>query len=293
MKKNIYRIFTLLFTLTILLLGSTQVKAQLPKTCSSFQINPQTGQQGTSFNAVGENCLLDYPTSYIIQIYYTPVGGTENLYGSGFEVLGVEGCGASGTCTQNFTQSLGTPTGVGSYRVKLYRIVAFPDNLEYETTFAVTQGAGGVVPLCGDIVPFGTPTCDPSKGLNTNCCPSLCPTNADPTKAGQYKCLLTQPGFVCGSQLGAGINTALGCVPLNNIESTVGFLIGRITLLSGGISFILIVLGGIQIIFSNGNSEKVAEGQSMLTSAVGGLLFSLFSIFIQTNINSILKLFPQ
>ena len=50
--------------------------------------------------------------------------------------------------------------------------------------------------------------------------------------------------------------------------------------LGGVIAFILIVIGGFQIILSAGNPDKVKAGQEMITSAIAGLLLIIFSIFI-------------
>ena len=50
--------------------------------------------------------------------------------------------------------------------------------------------------------------------------------------------------------------------------------------LGGVIAFILIVIGGFQIILSAGNPDKVKAGQEMITSAIAGLLLIIFSVFI-------------
>jgi len=50
--------------------------------------------------------------------------------------------------------------------------------------------------------------------------------------------------------------------------------------IAGGIAFLLILFGGLQIIMSGGNPEKLNEGREVVTAAIVGLLFVLFSVFI-------------
>lgn len=50
--------------------------------------------------------------------------------------------------------------------------------------------------------------------------------------------------------------------------------------IGGVIAFILIIIGGLQIILSSGNPDKVKAGKEMITSAIAGLLLIIFSVFI-------------
>jgi len=75
------------------------------------------------------------------------------------------------------------------------------------------------------------------------------------------------------------IPTAVGDIPT---EPT-GFLEYLLKILfgiAGGIAFLLMILGSFQVITSSGNPDKVKAGQEIITSAVMGLLFIIFSIFI-------------
>lgn len=49
---------------------------------------------------------------------------------------------------------------------------------------------------------------------------------------------------------------------------------------AGLIAFLLLLWGGFQIIMSQGNAEKVQNGQAIITSAIIGLLFILASVFL-------------
>ena len=78
---------------------------------------------------------------------------------------------------------------------------------------------------------------------------------------------------------GAGINTALGCIPIKS-ESFIGWLLNFSVGIGGGIAFLLMIFGAFQIILSAGNPDRVKAGKEMITSAIAGLLLIIFSIFI-------------
>lgn len=50
--------------------------------------------------------------------------------------------------------------------------------------------------------------------------------------------------------------------------------------IGGVIAFILIVIGGFQIILSAGNPDRIKAGKEMITSAIAGLLLIIFAVFI-------------
>ena len=50
--------------------------------------------------------------------------------------------------------------------------------------------------------------------------------------------------------------------------------------IGGLIAFFLMIFGGLQIILSGGNPEKVKAGKEIITSAIAGLLLIIFSVFI-------------
>ena len=78
------------------------------------------------------------------------------------------------------------------------------------------------------------------------------------------------PGFVC---------TALGDIPTDP-AALVRFILKYAILMGGGIAFLLSIWGGITIILGGGNPEKINEGKEIITSALGGLLFIILSIFL-------------
>jgi hypothetical protein len=74
--------------------------------------------------------------------------------------------------------------------------------------------------------------------------------------------------------------TAIGCIPINSISTLTQKLIGFATGVGGGIAIILIITGAIQIITSSGNTQQIKSGRELLISAIIGLLFLIFSVFL-------------
>lgn len=77
-----------------------------------------------------------------------------------------------------------------------------------------------------------------------------------------------------------GIWTAIGCLPTNysKLISEKIFPIGLG--LAGGIAFLYFIYGCFLILTSMGNAEKVQQGKQIIVSALSGLLFIIFSVFI-------------
>lgn len=73
--------------------------------------------------------------------------------------------------------------------------------------------------------------------------------------------------------------TAFGCIhtdPSKFIGEILRVGIG----MGGGIAFLLILFGGFQILTSAGNPEQLNGGRELVGSAITGLLFIIFSIFL-------------
>jgi len=78
---------------------------------------------------------------------------------------------------------------------------------------------------------------------------------------------------------GLSVNTALGCVPVQ-MDKFIAWLLPKLFGISGGIAFLLMVYGFILITTSNGDPKAVQGAKETITSAVIGLLISIFAIFI-------------
>lgn len=76
-----------------------------------------------------------------------------------------------------------------------------------------------------------------------------------------------------------GIVTAIGCIHTNPAEfaqDLLRFLLG----ISGGVAFLMMLLGAFQMLTSAGNPDTLRAGRERLTSAVIGLLIVIFSVLL-------------
>lgn len=84
--------------------------------------------------------------------------------------------------------------------------------------------------------------------------------------------------FADGGESG-GVWTGLGCIRWNPKLFIIDFL--RITLgVGGGIAFLLMIYGSFLISVSTGDPKKAEEGKEIITGAIAGLLFIIFSAFL-------------
>lgn len=75
------------------------------------------------------------------------------------------------------------------------------------------------------------------------------------------------------------VDTAIGSIdptPQGIAEKIYATGIG----IGGGIAFLVMVGGGIKLLTSSGNPEGIKAGWEMIGSAIGGLLFIIFSVFL-------------
>lgn len=87
-------------------------------------------------------------------------------------------------------------------------------------------------------------------------------------------------GGLCAVPAGANtVNTALGNIPTEP-AALVKWILCNAVALGGGIAFLLSVWGGLTIMLAAGNPEKINEGKEIIGSAITGLLFIIFSVFL-------------
>ena len=79
---------------------------------------------------------------------------------------------------------------------------------------------------------------------------------------------------------GRGIWTALGCIPIGNLNDFVGWVFKNLVFIASGIAFLLMAFGTIQILTSAGKPESVKAGSELITSAVSGLILIILSVFL-------------
>jgi hypothetical protein len=96
--------------------------------------------------------------------------------------------------------------------------------------------------------------------------------------ANPYKTLAAS--IKCGV---AGINTAVGCIPVltsDNGTSLINFIIKWAIGVGSGIAFLLILYAGFMTMTSQGNPERLKAGHELLGSAISGIILLIFSIFL-------------
>lgn len=83
-----------------------------------------------------------------------------------------------------------------------------------------------------------------------------------------------------GGCSGDAIETAIGCIPVGNTNSFMGWILGWAVGVGGGIAFLLIVYASFMVMTSQGDPARLKAGQELLTSAISGLIMLIFSVFI-------------
>ncbi len=89
----------------------------------------------------------------------------------------------------------------------------------------------------------------------------------------------TSGGTQCGTRDDPAISTAIGCIrtsPVGLIQDLLKFIIA----ISGGLAFLMMLLGAFQMITSAGNPETLQAGRDRFQSAIIGLLFVIFAVLL-------------
>ncbi|MBU1000628.1 pilin [Patescibacteria group bacterium] len=136
----------------------------------------------------------------------------------------------------------------------------------------------------------GGQTCYPSITLSLSAHPPESPPpgpiNPPPVTQPIKKCgdpgaapCTTAGGNPCGTSEDPGFNTAIGCIR-TNLSSLVNDFLTFIIGISGGLAFLMMLLGAFQMLTSAGNPETINTGRERLTSAIIGLLFVIFTVLL-------------
>jgi len=105
--------------------------------------------------------------------------------------------------------------------------------------------------------------------------------------SGTSSCVVDNPDY---AQYHHNLWTAVGCIPTDGTGIVTSIL--RIGMsIAGGIVLLMILASAFQLTVSQGDPKKVEEARGMITSAVGGLLFIIFSMIVLETIGvSILQI---
>lgn len=116
-----------------------------------------------------------------------------------------------------------------------------------------------------------------------------CDINCDPDYVGRCKIVAnsvcTEPIVPTPCKLsntceGGGLRTAIGCIPIEDTNQLFAFFLRWGLGIAGGIAFLLIVISSVQIITSTGDPKRLQAGKELLSAAIVGVMFLIFSVFI-------------
>ncbi len=83
----------------------------------------------------------------------------------------------------------------------------------------------------------------------------------------------------CAGDEVAGVWTAVGCIPTDHTSIIQVFIkLGLVT--GGGVALLIILAGSFMLSVSQGDPKKTSEAKEMITSAIIGLIFIIFSVSI-------------
>ena len=139
-------------------------------------------------------------------------------------------------------------------------------------------------------LPANTCLCNSSKVVTVSSCQGSTPrASCGNAYSGYVQCscspaLSTTPpsthtpaSYLCADK--ESVDTALGCIPVE-MDKFIAWLLPILFSLSGGIAFLLMVYGFILITTSQGDPKAIQGARETITSAITGLLISIFAIFI-------------
>jgi hypothetical protein len=96
-----------------------------------------------------------------------------------------------------------------------------------------------------------------------------------------YSCQSDEGEYTCTTNTGEkGIKTAIGCIGGQTVGGFVSRVLAIGIAIAGGVAFLLMIIGTYQVLSSSGDPKKLQAGKELITAAVAGLLFIVFSIFI-------------
>jgi hypothetical protein len=201
-----------------------------------------------------------------------------NVYDEGGNFMDEIGCvwaeyrtGGMPCFTWSFPFFIPSTVPPGTYSLVVKNGICGGGDSLCSATFTVDPTAPPQVPPTGP--PLAPGPCD-QCGCNYTGGYSYCPACNNACE----RCI--NPESQGGIYPKGGSWTAFGCI---NTGEPQGFLIWilRFALgIGGGIAFLLIIIGGFQVIASGGNPENVKRGKDIITSAIIGLLFIIFSLFL-------------
>lgn len=116
----------------------------------------------------------------------------------------------------------------------------------------------------------------PNTGTSMDyCCPTqtACNQVAPPSGISQFGGYCNRAGII-------GIDTAIGCVPIETLGKFQAFFLTWGFGVGGGFVILVFIAAAFQIITSSGDPSKLQSGREILISAISGLIMLALSLFI-------------
>lgn len=134
----------------------------------------------------------------------------------------------------------------------------------------------GLVVSCA---PLGATPPPPSCAIEGQYCDTNKPCcSADLTcDAGYSVCVAGKTPFCDSAQ---GVDTAIGCIPINDIAQMTGFIVAWSIGIGSGIAFLLMLYAGFMMMTSSGQPRRLVAAKELFVSAMAGLILLVFSVFI-------------
>ncbi|MCG2691778.1 pilin [Microgenomates group bacterium] len=269
MKKIVILFFFLIFSLTPFIKPTFVFAAE---SCSSadidISVSPSSAYTGSgpvtvTFSVVvGGSASLDLSYSYYIALE----SGADVDRNSALQTL------TAGSNTFTITVPQNTNA---NWHIRLKRSDPGPNDLIcQDATYQATKK----VPVihCSNGIKDADETGIDCGGSECIACAAPAVPSAAPAAPAAPATCNPEPGF---GDPGTGVPTGLGCIPTQP-QDLVKWILKYAILMGGGIAFLLSVFGGVSIILAGGNPEKINAGKEIIGSALTGLLFIIFSVFL-------------
>ncbi len=141
--------------------------------------------------------------------------------------------------------------------------------------------------LLGWVSPKGTVSapCLYNRAKNEYYCTAGDPSSQDSNCICMQKKLIQGGGTAllvgAGCQRALGfVNSAIGCIPYDDLNATTAFFIRWALGIGGGIALFLISTSAIKIMTTKGDLKRVQDARDTLTAAIAGLVLILLSTFL-------------
>jgi hypothetical protein len=77
-----------------------------------------------------------------------------------------------------------------------------------------------------------------------------------------------------------GVDTAIGCIPITDINATTAFFLRWALGIGGGIALFLISVSAIKIMTTRGDPKRVQDARDTLSAAIAGIVIIVLSVFL-------------